>query len=119
MLQGLQERTADQELPGIQLVLDALSALVRAQGLRRPDVQELAGIVPFVDGLVDVYALVALQSDERSVEQAGENFRHLGFADPGLSYQEDRPSDRDGHKDPRRQPHLRQVAMLPERHLEL
>jgi hypothetical protein len=51
-------------------------------------VEELARVVPLVDGLVDVYALVALQADERRLEDAGENFGDLGLTGPRLAFEE-------------------------------
>jgi hypothetical protein len=59
VFQSLEQRAAHQKLAVVEVALDAL-AVFSAEGLGGPDVQELAGVVPFVDGLVDVYALVAL-----------------------------------------------------------
>jgi hypothetical protein len=114
-----QEWPADQKLPGIQLVLEALPVLFGPERLRRPDVQELAGVIPFVDGLVDIYALVALETDERCVEQAREDLRHLGLTDPCLPLQKKRPGELQSQEDRRGEALVRQVTVLPEPPLEL
>src|SRR3712207_9035856 len=51
-------------------------------------------LVPLVDGLIDIYALVALQPNQRRLQQAREDLRHLGLANPGFAFQEKRPADR-------------------------
>jgi hypothetical protein len=60
MLQRLQERPAYKELSRIELVLEVLPILPGPERLGRPDMKELADIIPLIDGLVDVYTLVAL-----------------------------------------------------------
>src|SRR5215211_2234170 len=77
------------------------------------------GIGPRVDGLVDVYALVALQADERRLEDAGEYFGDLGFADPRLAFQEQWPSELEGEEDRGGQPLVRQVIVLAQPHSQL
>ena len=47
----------------------------------RPDVQQLAGVVPLVHRLVGVDALVALQPDQLAAEHRGERLGDLGLAD--------------------------------------
>ena len=54
----LQQRPADEELGPEELLL------VDGALLRGADVQQLAGVVPLVDGVGDVEALVALQADQ-------------------------------------------------------
>src|SRR5215212_10368513 len=87
MLQRLQQRTAYQELAVVEVALDAFP-IFAAEGLGGANVEELAGVVPLVDGLVDVYALVALQADERRLEDSGENFGDLRLTDPRLAFEE-------------------------------
>jgi hypothetical protein len=99
VLYRLQERPADQELPRVQLVLEALPVLLSPERLRRPDVQELTGIIPLVDGLVDVYTLVALQPYERRVEQPAEDLGDLRLTDACLSFEKERPSELQGQED--------------------
>src|SRR5215212_6738511 len=115
MLQRLQERAADQELAVIEVALDAFS-IFAAEGLGGADVEELAGVVPLVDGLVDVYALVTLEADERCLEDAGEDFGDLGLADPCLAFQKQWPSEFQGEEDRGGQPFVRQVIVLAQPH---
>jgi hypothetical protein len=111
MLQRLQQRTAYQELAVVEVALDAFP-IFAAEGFGGANVEELAGVVPLVDGLVDVYALVALQADERRLEDSGENFGDLGLADPRLAFQEQWPSELEGEEDRGGQPLVRQVIVL-------
>src|ERR687889_782930 len=111
MLQRLQQRTAYQELAVVEVALDAFP-IFAAEGFSGANVEELAGGVPLVDCLVDVYALVALQADERRLEDAGENFGDLGLADPCLAFQEQWPSELEGEEDRGGQPLVRQVIVL-------
>jgi len=53
-------------------------------------VEQLAAIVPLVDGGGDVEALVALEPDQFRAEAAGEGLGDLRLADAGLTLQEDR-----------------------------
>src|SRR3954447_21686916 len=114
VLERLQERPAHQKLPGVELVLEAGPVLGHAKGLCRADVQELPRVVPLVDRLVHVYALVALEPDERRFEDAREYLRHLRLADPGLAFQEERAAELEGEEDRGGQALVRQVVALPE-----
>src|SRR5215204_5776607 len=118
VLQRLQERTAYQELAVVEVALDAF-LIFTSEGFGGADVEELAGVVPFVDGLVDVYALVALEADERGFEDAGENFGDLGLADPRLAFQEQWPPQPEGEEDRGGQPLVRQVIVLAQPHSQL
>src|ERR671921_73277 len=111
MLQRLQERTADQKLAVVEVALDAF-LIFATEGLGGADVEELSGVVPLVDRLVDVYALVALETDERCLEDAGEDFGDLGLADPRLAFQEQRPSELEGEEDRGGEPFVRQVIVF-------
>ena len=59
-LDRLEQRPADQELGPEELLL------VHRPLLRRADVQQLARVVPLVDGVRDVEPLVALEPDQPS-----------------------------------------------------
>jgi hypothetical protein len=107
-----QQRPVHEEPARVQLVLQARAVLAGAQGLGGADVQELAGVVPLVDGLVDVYALVALEPDQGRVEHPAEDLGHLGLADPGLALKEERLLELEGQEDRRRQP-LRRPGSSP------
>jgi hypothetical protein len=93
VLEGLQKRPAHEELAGVEVPLEALRVILGPQGLSRPDVEELAGVVPLVERLVDVYALVALEAYEGRIEDTGEDLGDLGLADPGLAFEEERTSE--------------------------
>src|SRR5215204_274403 len=118
MLQRLQQRTAGKELAIVEVALDAFP-IFAAESFGGPNVEELACVVPLVDGLVDVYALVALQADERRLEDAGENFGDLGLTDPSLAFEEQRPSELDGEEDRGGQPFVRQVIVLAQPHSQV
>src|SRR5829696_4903850 len=118
VLKRLQQRTADKELAVVEVALDAFP-IFAAEGFGGADVEELARVVPLVDSLVDVYALVALQADERRLEDAGENLGDLGFADTRLAFEEQRPSELEGEKDRSGQPFVRQVIALAQPHSQL
>src|SRR5215211_9351276 len=114
MLQGLQKRSADEELAIVEIPLEALRVVFRSERLGRSDVEELPRVVPLVDGLVDVYALVALEAYEGRIEDAGEDLGDLRLADPGLALEKERLPELEGQKDRRREPLVRQVVVLPE-----
>ena len=67
-------------------------AVVATCARTRADLQHLARVVPLVEGLVGVDALVALQADERR-RAPGERLRHLGLADADLALEEERSSE--------------------------
>src|ERR687898_2294669 len=118
MLQRLQQRTAGKELAVVEVALDAFPVFA-PKGFGGADVEELARVIPFVDGLVDVYALVALQADERGLQDAGENFGDLGLADPRLAFEEQRPSELEGEEDRGGQPFVRQIIVLAQPYSQL
>ena len=83
-LDRLEQRPADQELGPEELLLGDRPLL------RRADVQQLPRVVPLVDGVRDVEALVALEPDQPRGQRRGERLRRLGLADPAS------PSSRSG-----------------------
>ena len=103
-LDRLEQRPPDQELAAEELLLGH-GAL-----LRRPDVEQLARVVPLVDGVGDVEALVALQTDQPRAERSGERLRRLGLADPRLALEQQRLLEAQGEEQRRRQPPLGQVG---------
>jgi hypothetical protein len=74
----LQQGPSQEVLLGEQVVL----AQVVAAGLGEPDPQELAGVVPLVQRLGDVDALVALQAQQRRAERGRERLGRLGLPTP-------------------------------------
>ena len=77
VLERAQQRPADQVVGAEQVVLGEPLVV----GLREPDAQQLAGIVPLVQRLGGVDAVVALQPDQRRVEDRRERLGRLGLAD--------------------------------------
>ena len=108
MLERLQQRPAQQEAAREQLALvDA--ALGGAQR------EQLARVVPVVERLVDVDALVALQADEARAGRAGERLGHLRLAHARLALDEQRQAELAGeeHRDGQRA--VGEVALLAQR----
>ncbi len=81
-----QQRSLHQEAR-VEDLLD--SAVVSGRPLRqRPQVQQLAGVVPLVEGLAGVDALVALEADELDAEGRRHRLGHLGLAHSGLTLEQ-------------------------------
>jgi hypothetical protein len=119
VVDGPQERPADEEPLGVQLVLEILLGDTPTPGsgpgrLDGPQVEELAGVVPLVDGLGGVDALVALQAQELAARPAGEDLGDLGLADAGLALEEQRPAQAQREEDGRGEALVRQVLVAGE-----
>ena len=77
--------------------------------------QQLAGVVPLVDGLAGVDALVALQPHELAARPAGQHLGHLGLADAGLALEQQRALQAQGEEDRGGQALVGEVVVLGER----
>jgi hypothetical protein len=77
-------------------------------------VEQLARVVPLVERLVRVDALVALQPDQVATQDRSEHLRDLGLADPDLPFEQQRPPQRQRHVHGGREPAVGQVAALPQ-----
>src|SRR5207302_516743 len=108
---GLQQRPAHEEALGVQLVLCFSRP---ARGFRGPQVQQLPGVVPLVDSLGDVDALVALEAQQLTAGPTREDLGHLGLADTGLALQQQWPVQLQREEDRRRQPLVGEIAVLRE-----
>ena len=107
-LERLEQRPAQQEPPREQLALvDA--ALGRAQR------EQLARVVPVVDRVVEVDALVALQADQARAGRGRQRPRHLGLADAGLALEQQRLLEHDRQVDRQRERPVGQVVLGGER----
>ena len=108
-----QQRPLDEEALLVQLGLEGVGRAPGrlAAGLGGPQVEQLAAVVPVVDGLGGVDALVALQADQLAAGPRRQHLGHLGLADAGLALQQQRPAQRDGQEHRRRQPLVGQVAV--------
>ena len=117
VVDGRQDGPADQEPLGVQLVLQvgAQRPARRLGGDRRgPQVQQLAGVVPLVDGLGHVDALVALQAQQLAAGPRREDLGHLGLAHAGLALEQQRPVEDQGQEDRRGQALVGQVSLVGE-----
>ena len=76
-------------------------------------------MVPLVERLVGVDALVALQPDQLPVEHGGEHLRDLGLPDAGLALQQQGPVQREGHVDGSGQAAVGEVGALAQQSCQL
>ena len=74
--------------------------------------QQLLRVVPLVDGLGGVDALVALEAYERSTRPGGEGLGDLGLADAGLALEQDRTTQPQGEEDRRGEPLVSEVTLV-------
>ena len=110
-LERLEERPPDEELR----FEDAATVADVAAGLAQPDLEHLARVVPLVDRVRDVEALVALEPDEPAAEARGEDLGQLRLADPRLTLEEQRPAELEGQEDGGRQRAVAEVVPGTER----
>jgi hypothetical protein len=88
----LQQRPLDQEGLAVQLAPRG-GAIQRSRGLEHAQLHELPCVVPLVDRVRDVEALVALQPDEVGVERRGQRARECRLADAGFALEEERTAE--------------------------
>ena len=112
-LDRLQQGPLHEEALLVQLGLEGVGRAAGrlARGLGGPQVEELAPVVPVVDGLGGVDALVALQPDQLAARPRRQHLGQLGLADAGLALQQQRPPQRDGQEHGGGQPLVRQVPV--------
>ncbi len=120
----LKDRPLDQErLREEDVLLVAQRRRGLAQILRRPDqladllaqdlsVEELLAVLPLVQRLGLVEALVALQADQRAVERTGERLGELGLADSRVAPAVARGGEPEAGEYPRDLPLLRRGPAL-------
>ena len=104
------QRALEQELGAEDVVLDLLPAGALGLGL---DAQQLLAVVPLVQRLGLVEALVALQAHERAVEVLRERLGQLGLAHAGRPLDQDRLAQLGGQVGDERGRLARQVARRP------
>ncbi len=90
--EGPKERALNEERLAEELARRRL-AVERMRGLEQPDFEQLPGVVPFVERLGDVDALVALQANELGVERGGQRFGDFRLAHARFAFDEQRPSE--------------------------
>ncbi len=123
-LDGLQQRPFDQECFGKEIPGEPAADLVAVGGLaqrrfEQPNFEDLARVVPLVDRMRDVEALITLQPDQRRPERGGEDLGQLRLADPGFAFEEERPlqSQREVHRN--REGALGHVVLTAKRLLQV
>jgi len=87
-----------------------------AQELR---VEELLGVLPLVEGLALVQALVALEPDQRAARDVGQRLGQLRLADARRALDEHRPAHARRQVHDRGHPAARDVPRVPEPLLDL
>ena len=112
-LDRLEQRPPDEELRPEQLLLGHRAFL------RRADVEQLPGVVPLVDGVRDVEALVALEPDQPRAEAARQRLRRLGLPHARLALEQQRLLEREREVERGREAAVREVARVPEAAFEL
>jgi hypothetical protein len=110
VLDRLEQRTAQQVLLAEQIRLLQFGMA----GLRHADSEHLSLVVPLVERLAGVDALVALQPVQRRVEQPGESLCRLGLAHPGLALEQNRLGQPHGQEQRCRQTHVGEVVVAVE-----
>ena len=86
-------------------------AAARPGGLGRPQVQQLAGVVPLVKRLGGVDALVALEADQPAAGPGGQRPGDLGLAHAGVALEEQRAPEPQGQEHGGGQPLVGQVVV--------
>ncbi len=77
-----------------------------------PQPQQLTRVVPFVERMGGIDALIALQADERSPKERGQGLGGLRLTHPGRALQKQRFAKLQAEKDGNRQPLVDQIAHL-------
>ncbi len=108
---GPQQWPPHQEALRIQLVFGFGG---RADGLGRSEMQELAGVVPFVDGLGHIDAFVTLQPQQLTARPSRQHLGHFGLAHAGFAFEQQRAAQCDREEDHRSQAFVGQIAVGPQ-----
>ena len=112
-LDRLEQRPADEERRPEELLL------VDRPFLRGADVEQLARIVPLVDRVRDVEALVALEPDQARAEDPCHRLGRLGLADAGLAFEQQRLLELECEEEDGREAAVGEVRLLEEPGLQL
>ena len=112
-LQGFKQGAADQVALLVDLALHALRLqLTTSATLRGAHVQQLRGVVPFVQGFALLQAVVALQADQGAAQGGGQRFGQLGFAHAGFAFKQQRALQLERQKHRRGQAPLGKIPGL-------
>ena len=105
-----QQRPANEIGLAEQLLAGAI-AIDGVAGLEQPHLEQLAGVVPLVDRVVDVEPLVALEADQLGAQRRRQHPGHRGLADAGFALEEQRPAQREREIHRHRQRAVGDVAL--------
>ena len=95
-------------------VLGERVAIARAGRLGEADLHHLRGVVPLVDRRGDVQALVALEAQQRPIEDLRQHLGHLGLADPRLAFEQQGLRQAQGQEQRRREALVDEVVDVGE-----
>ena len=104
---GLEQRAFKEEAGAEEISL----GVGRIGLAERADVQHLAGVIPLVERVVDVDALVALEADEITPQHGGEGLGELGLTDTHLALEEQGLAELECQQCGRRQAPVGDVAL--------
>jgi hypothetical protein len=90
----------------------------RPAGFEQPQLEQLARIVPLVDGVRNVEPLVALQPDQIGAERGRGGGRQRRLADARFTLEEQRTPELQGDEERHCQPAVADIALLGETLLE-
>ena len=82
-------------------------------------IEHLTWVIPLVDGRGRVETFVALEADERRLEDVGEDLGDFRLADAGFALQQERFAEFQRQKQGRRQTALGDVALVAQTALQL
>jgi hypothetical protein len=108
----LQEGPLKQKLLAEKVVPHRL-AVDPARRFERSQVEHLARVIPLVNRRRCVQALVALQPDQRGLQDRGQHLGDLGLADPRFPFQQQRFPQSQRQVERRRQPAIGDVLLRP------
>ena len=80
----------DDPVTGLPRTFESQRAIDIVRGFGQADLDHLPRHVPFVRGLRDVQAFVALHAQQRCLQRGGQRLGELGLADAGLAFQQQR-----------------------------
>ena len=94
-------------------------AVERVSGVENPQLEQLPGVVPLVQGVTDVESLVTLEANQIGAERGGRSRRQRGLANPGFALEKERPPQAECQKDRHRETAVRDVVLVGEALLEI
>ena len=112
-----QQRTAHEETLTEELFLEFVGTGSgrRAGGFGSPKVQQLRCVVPLVQRLVCIDALVALEADQLGTGHRRQHLRDLGFAHTRFTLEQQWALERGSEEDRRGQPTIGEIVVVRKR----